>query len=300
LQVDRIARQGVESGAWSVDRYLDIAQWSVTLDLRSARVDRAEIRIGELAMLEPRPHQQLAGLLLEVGRYRAAVGGFVQADVAYRAALGELDAAGEEDTVLAYVIHHDLGLSAEQQGNYAIAVERLEQAEAGKVRLLGATASDTLTTSLTLAHAMAAQDLDAALRLLDGLEERLQGAPDEQAARVPQARPLMWLSAARVAEADKRWDDARRDYKIALDMVEERGDEGSRYLRYILMQDLGDVAAAEEDVDGAIGYLEEAFSGKAEIRGVSNYGTMSTLERLVEETAKTNVDKALERITGAR
>jgi tetratricopeptide (TPR) repeat protein len=298
-QVERIAEQQYEAGHWSSQRYLEIVQWAVELDLRSGQIDRATGRIADISELTPRPHRQLAVMLLSAGRWYQENKRHEEADDAYRRALDELDAAGEADTLLAYVIWHDRGSARAGIGDQPLARSHLERALAGKERLLEAGSPDAVTTLLELISVIAVGDLEEAFRRLDEAVESLADASAESVERVKRFRPSLPFRAARAAEADERWEAAERLYRRTLVELSAL-DEQDEYSRYVVLHDLGDVMAARGEHPAALEHFETALAGKARLRGLANRGTITTLLRLVDELAKSDVDKAIERLDNAR
>lgn len=299
-QVERIAAQELEGGRWSSDRYLEIVQWAVMLDLRSGNAARAAHSIIEIAGLDPRPRRQLALLLLELGRHHAEKGHHGKADEAYREALEELEGAEEENSTLAYVIWHDRGAAAMGQDDLRTAIEYHQRAVEGKNRSLGTTEPDTIASVLALSYVTAMLDLEGALRLLDETVEKVADGPDELVERVNAYRPQLPFAAARSAEREERWADAELLYRQTLEQLGALDDEDSRYSEHVIQHDLGDVAAARGDHPAALDWFEKAFAGKAAVRGLTNPGTIITLERLTAEISRDSVDAALERLREVR
>jgi tetratricopeptide (TPR) repeat protein len=235
-QVERIATQELEAGRWSSARYLEIVQWAVALDLRSGGASRAAQRIVEISTLVPRPHRQLAGLLLEMGRHHAENGQYGEAENAYREALDErfyrqalqeLSAVESDDARYSeYVIQHDLGDIAEGRGDRDTAIECFEDALAGKTRARGLANWGTIITLESLTEEIAKANVDQALERLREAREQLADHADHLV-HLDEHEVTLLSNAGRFDEATavaRRIQEARTDVLVRRAILESISD----------------------------------------------------------------------------
>jgi tetratricopeptide (TPR) repeat protein len=214
--------------------------------------------------------------------------------------LDALDAAGKRDSLLAFVVVHEDARFCDLAGDeQAVALYR--EAVEGKRRLVGLAHEETISSYLGLADAVAGNDLEQALALLDEPIEELGAVPEagQLVDRLREGRARAHLSAGRVAEAAGDLDRAERLYAQALEESEAAQGVAKSILTPVLTHDLADVAAKRMDRERAIELYEEALEGKRRLRGLADDATITTLLSLTEVLAEADLPAALARLDEA-
>jgi|GEM_PF-6675609 len=301
-QIEQVATVELESGRWTADRFGEVMAWVLKLQLETGEQTEAEKKLAWVARLEPRPHRALAVLRRELARWQLSKHHPEPARELLEAALADLAHADERESELSYVIANDLGDVAEHQGKTSQAIGRYEEALDGFRRLEGLGGRNSINTLLELIYSQGLQDLDKALACLDEAIEEMVRAdiPAADVEEVRSARPRALLAAARIAGGNKEPEKAKELLERAREELDANGDNGS-LVTCVVLDALGAIEAAQGNLEDGIALAEKALRGKIRLRGgITDPGTLSTLSGLVAMLAKSNVDRALQRLEELR
>jgi tetratricopeptide (TPR) repeat protein len=300
-QIERVALRELESERWSVERFADVMTWALRFDLEAGEIARAEREILELEKLEPRPHMALATMRRELGRDHFTAMRYAEAAKVLEAALADVEAAGEQESRLGYMLMGDLGNAVRQLGQVEKASSLHEEALEGLRRTAGPGAESTISVLRSVVYSVALRDLDDALRRgADAIAElEAAGADEETIDSVSTIASEALLAAARAALQSGDAEGAERLFARALAEL-EAGDKRDSLDAYIVIEGLGLAAAAQGDEEGAAKLLEEALEGKRRLRdGYDHPGTVTTLIGLSSHLARIDLDRAVEVLAAA-
>jgi tetratricopeptide (TPR) repeat protein len=281
---------------------LDVVSEIAVEDLAAA-LERlaAEEKVIEDAGAPPgqleRIHDHRRGLRITAARRLAGDGQFGAAEQVAKEALDELAESGEGKTSMAYVLWHDLGDFAAARQDYKLALKRLRTALRGKQRTLSVGEPDTITTLIRFAQVLALDKFEAAGQMLATEASRLSkiDGSRHEIQRIRHARSLLLYERAGVLSERDEYAEAEELGRLALSELKAIGDDGP--LCYAVHGGLAYVAAAQGKTAKAIAHREIVLAGLVRLRGAEHPETLEAVFMLVDEIARTDLDKAMERLT---
>lgn len=219
---------------------------------------------------------------------RVAEGKRELADAAalYRRALEGLEEAGDGDTVLAYVIHHDLGDALASDDRDA-ALDHYQLAFEGKRKLLPPGDRGTVSSLAMFIRMLSRTDLPRALsQFQEVLEElRAKGVGEATIFEIGGLQASALLEAGRERYRAGDIAAAASSYQEGLDFLATRGEEES-LLGFVIIHDLGTVAAQEGNRQLALQRYQAAYQGKRKLRGIQHYDTITSFLSFLQATGE--------------
>lgn len=295
-QIEAVALRELDAERWSAERFADVMTWALRFDLEAGEIARAEREISQIEKLEPRPYMALATMRRELGRDHLAAFRHSEATDILEAALEDIEAAGEQESQLSYLLKSDLGDAVQQLGDTERAASLHEDALEGLRRIEGPAADSTIAVLHSLVYSVALLDLDDALQRRDAAVAELaaDGAPEEAINKVRIVGSGALLAAGRAALQAGESEAAEDLFQRALEEV-EAADERESMQACVIIDSLGLAAAAQGETERAVSFLKEALEGKRRIRdGYDHPGTIATLLGLASRLAEIDLDRAVE------
>jgi hypothetical protein len=296
-QIDRVAAREFGAERWDVERFAALIIWSLRLDLEAGETDEARRKLTLASSLKPRPRRYIAVLLVEMARDLLSRKQTEAAEDLLQQAMNEIAEAGDADSIVAYVVLHDLGNAAAAAADRPLALERYGAALEGKRRLNGLADMDTLATLLRLTQEMARDDVDAALAQIEVAAAELSesGAPEKEIAELRQSSAMALRTAAVTAVG-------RKDMARAVDLLRRGREElaalgaEDSLVACVLSRDLGDLAVIEGELETAIEYYEAAHEREEKMLGSGHESTVTTLLKIISAEVGIDPDRGLRHI----